>query len=238
MSEIVLNGEKRTDLGKGDSYRLRQNGKIPAVFYGKGHENIHISVNPRELEKAVSTKRGMNALMQLKIDGKEFHVLLRDYQAHPIKRNFTHADFVFVDLTKKIHVSVPVHLTGRPEGVKEGGILEQITRELDVLCLPNKIPDEILVDVTPLKVGQNLHLHDIKLPEGVEPRGKQDVTLAAVMAPKEEEVVAPVAGAPLAEPEVLTAKKDDAAAGAEAGKDAKAGAKPAAAKPAAKGDKK
>lgn len=240
MEQAVIEGTLRQVVGKGDSHRLRREKQIPAVFYGKGQENVHLSVNPRDLEKAISGDLGMNTLLKLKLtDGKAFDVMLRDYQANAIKRNFTHADFILIDLKKKIHIKVPMHLEGRPEGLKEGGILEHITREIDVLCFPTKIPREIIADVTALKIGQNLHLNDVKFPEGVEPREKINITIAAVSKPREE--VVEVAAATMVEPEVLTAKKEDATAAAAGGdkkegaakgkegaaKDAKPAAKPA-----------
>ena len=185
MQQFELQAQVRK-AGKGGSHALRREGKIPAVFYGKGQENLDLSVNPRELERAISSEMGMNTIIKLKVAEKgEYPVLLRDYQAHLIKRNFTHADFQYLDLSKKIHLSVRIHLTGRAAGVKEGGILEQVARELHVSCLPTSIPKEISVDISELKVNQNLHLSDIKLPAGVESDEKTDVTIAAVIMPKD-----------------------------------------------------
>lgn len=215
MQEVELKAELREGFGKGPSYRLRQKGFIPAVYYGHGETNLHLSVDERDLLKAVSGVRGINQLMKLTINGKgSFNVLLKAFQAHPIKRNFTHADFIHVDLNQKIHVKVPIKIVGKAAGIKEGGILEHMTRELDVFCFPNKIPNSIDVDVSELAIGQNLHLNDIKLPDGVDPTNKLNVVIAAVIVQKEEEIVAaPVA---LAEPEVLTAKKvEGEGAGAE-----------------------
>ncbi len=206
MQQIELNAELRVKSGKGEAHRLRREKRIPAVYYGKGEDNILLSVDPHLLEKAVSGKGGMNALIKLKVNQKgDYNVLLRDYQAHPISRKFLHVDFVHVDLSKKIRVSIPVHLVGTAVGIKEGGILQHVTRELEVLCLPSGIPQAITADVSQLKVGQNLHLHEIKLPEGVEAVGGTDVTIAAVIAPKEEELTPGV----IAEPEVLTARKEE-----------------------------
>ena len=224
MEQIALDAEIRTKSGKGFSHQLRRQGKIPAILYGKGVENMTLSVKLMELEKAVSTQAGMNAVIHLKVEGQgAFDVLLKDYQADAIKRYFIHADFLKIDLTKKIQVAVPVHLTGRPEGVKEGGILEQVTRQLQMLCLPLKIPQQIDVDVTSLKIGQNLHLSDVKLPHGVESAETENITIAIVAAPKEEEVLTPGV---MTEPEVLTAKKEDLDAGAASaeGKAAASGA--------------
>ncbi|MBI2339441.1 MAG: 50S ribosomal protein L25 [Deltaproteobacteria bacterium] len=212
MERITLNVETRTKTGKGISHSLRRQGKIPAVLYGKGIDNLKLSVALLELEKALSTQAGMNAVLQLNVEGKgAFDVLMKDYQADAVKRKFTHADFLKVDLSKKITVAVPVHLTGKPEGLKEGGILEQVTRELKVLCFPLNIPGQIEVDVSALKIGQNLHLKDVTLPSGVESAEADDVTIALVSLPKEEEVLTPGV---MTEPEVLTAKKEEGEEGA------------------------
>ncbi len=226
MSEAIIEASVRTTSGKGDSGRLRVKGRIPAVFYGPGQTNLHLSIPTLSLEKAVAGPLGMNTLIELKIDNGASHkVLLKDYQADPIKRFFKHADFIHVDANKKIRINIPVHLVGKPVGIKEGGILEQITRELEVLCLPSKILQKIDIDISELKIGDNLHLHDVKFPEGVEPLTKTDVTIAAIIKPRDEVVETPAEGTS-AEPEVLTAKKDDAAAAgaagaADKGKDAK-----------------
>lgn len=215
MDQFELKADVREKCGTGNAHALRKKGKIPAVFYGKGQENLHLSVSPADLEKAVAGEKGMNTLIKLAVVGKgDFNVLIRDYQAHPIRRHFLHADFIAVDLTKKVEISIPIHLTGRPVGVKDGGILEQVTRELAVFCLPVNIPKQIDVDVTPLKIGQNLHLDQITLPMGVEPKEKINVTIAAVIALKEEEVLTP---GTMTEPEVLTAKKEEGAEGEAAG---------------------
>ncbi len=222
MQVFELSASVRTLKGKGPAFRTRQAKMIPAIYYGKGKENIMISVDPKSLEKAISGDAGMNTMINLKVEGKgDFNVLLKDYQAHALTRVFTHADFMYIDLTKKITVSIPVHLTGIPQGVKDGGVLQQATREIEVLCLPTNIPKEITADVSELKVGQNLHMHDLKLPEGVEVDSELDVTIASVLATREE-VVDATPGV-MAEPEVLTAK-------AVAGEAAPAGDKKADAK--------
>lgn len=211
MQIFEMSATLRQEKGKNAAYRLRQEGKIPAVYYGKGEKNLMLTVDPRMLEKAVTGESGMNTLIKLKVEGNgDFNVLLKDYQANAITRYFTHADFIHVDLSKKMVVSIPVHLTGSAQGVKDGGVLQHVTRELEVLCLPTHIPKEIIVDVTNLKVGQNIHLHDVKLPEGSEVVGETDITIAAVLATREEAAAEPTA---MVEPEVLTAKKTDDAAG-------------------------
>lgn len=187
MSQNVLEAELRTKLGKGPAHRLRVAGKIPGVYYG-GEKNLHVAVDPNALEKVVSGEMGSNVMITLKVDGGEHTVLLKDHQAHAINRKFTHVDFIKVDPNKKIHVQVPVHLTGKCIGVKEGGILDQTIRELDLICLPGSIPKEVIVDITNLKKGESIHLADVKLPAGTEHSIKADVVIAAVVLPREEKV--------------------------------------------------
>lgn len=225
MEQFELQASLRQKIGKGASHQLRAAGNIPAVYYGKGEQNLHIAINPIDLERAVASEAGMNVLIKLKIAGSGDHnALIKAYQAHPIKRNFTHADFVHLDLQKPIQIKVPIQLVGRPEGLKEGGILEHVTRELEIRCLPTQIPKNIHLNVEHLKLNQNLHLSDIQFATGVEPVTKINLTIASVMQPREV-VETP---AVMTEPEVLTAKagEEGKVAGAEAGKEEKAGDKP------------
>lgn len=208
MQHIQLSVSIREQRKKGGARKTRAAGKVPGIIYGKGYENILIEADPKEVEKVFSGTAGTNALLQLQIGGKDSLVaMLKDYQADILTRKFTHLDFVKLDLTKKIRVEVPIHFVGKAEGVKEGGIMEVIRRELPVICLPTAIPKDIEVDVSALKVGDSIHINDLKLKEGVEVPHDVNFVLVAVVAPQAEEVAAaPAEGAP-AEPEVLTAKK-------------------------------
>lgn len=200
MERLELHAQNRENTGKGVARKLRAQGKIPGVLYGKDHPPLSLSLNVHDLEKAVHQAGGMNSLLDLVIDQKEkMPVMVRDYQADNIRRNFLHVDFVRVDLTKKIRVEVPLELVGSAPGVKEGGILEHIQRELEVICLPTSIPESIEVDISGLNLGESLHVHDIKLPAGVEVVGTADLTIAAVVAPREDKPAAAAEGAEAAE---------------------------------------
>jgi large subunit ribosomal protein L25 len=209
MERVQLSVDLREAQGKGGARKARARGLIPGVIYGKGMKNINVLVHPKEFSKALSGTSGMNTLLEMEVPqhGK-ITAMLKDYQADSILRKFTHVDFVTIDLTKKLKVEVPLVVIGKAEGVKEGGILELIRRELTVICLPTNIPKGIDVDVSALKIGQSIHIDDLKLPTDIEVPHDQNFTIASVVAPKAEEVVtaAPVEGAPT-EPEVLTAKK-------------------------------
>ncbi len=210
MDRIQLNVNLRETKGKGGARKVRARGAVPGVIYGKGYKNINVEVNPKEMLVAISGASGMNTLLDIHVPKKGVvTALLKDYQADVISRDLTHLDFVKIDLAQKLSVAVPIRYVGKSEGVKEGGILEAIRRELEVECLPTAIPEFIEVDVSHLKVGQSMHIHEVKLPDGVIlTHPDENFTLVSVVAPKEEEVVvaAPAEGAP-AEPEVLTAKK-------------------------------
>ncbi len=206
MDIIQLSVDVRNQQGKGAARKIRARGKIPGILYGKNSENILLEVDPKAIQSAISGTSGMNTVLEMNVPEKgKITVMLKDYQADNIRRQFTHLDFVRVDLTKKIHIDVPVEFVGKAEGVKEGGILEIIRRDLPVVCLPTAIPKSIEVDVSALKVGASIHVDDIKLPAGIEVPHEENFTVVSVVMPKEEEV-APVAAAPT-EPEVLTAKK-------------------------------
>ncbi len=225
METTELTVHLREGAGKGGARKVRAQGKIPGIIYGKGTQNILVSVDLKDMNLALSRKSGMNTLLEMSVPkhGK-ITAMLKDYQADNLTRSFTHLDFVTVDLQQKIRVEIPIQVVGKSEGVKEGGVLELIRRELEVICLPTRIPQNIEVDVSALKIGQSIHRNELKLPEGVEIISDQNFTVVSVVAPKEEEVVvaAPVEGAPT-EPEVITAKKP---VEGEAAPDKKAEGKP------------
>jgi large subunit ribosomal protein L25 len=208
LEQIQLSVNLREGHGKGVARKIRARGAIPGILYGKGQENLLIEVDAKEIEKVFLGSARLNTVLEVNVPkhGK-ITAMLKDYQADMITRKLTHLDFIKVDLQKKVRVEVPIQTVGKPEGVKEGGILEVIRRELTVVCLPTAIPKNIEVDVSFLKIGQSIHIDDIKLPAGIEVPHDVNFTLVSVVAPKAEEVVAtPVEGAPT-EPEVLTAKK-------------------------------
>lgn len=210
MERLQIKAKLREERGKGAARKARAAGKIPGIIYGVGQEPLPLTVNHHDFDTALKGVESTNMVIDLEIEGKEtVTVMLRDYQVDILRRNFTHLDFLKIDLTKKIKVEVPVHLVGSPPGVKEGGILEHVRRHLEVRCLPNAIPNSIDVDVSHLNIGDTVHIHDVKLPEGVEVVASTDVTLAAVVEPAAEKVEEPTEEG-LKEPEVLTEKKAEA----------------------------
>ena len=190
MGDASLAVELRSETGKGIARRLRHQGRIPAVLYGRGNAAVSLSVGGSVLDRLLKTSHaGLNTLIDLEgiseVVGKV--VLVKALQRHPVTGTLTHADFFEIDTSAKIHVSVPIRLKGNAVGVKAGGILEHSMREIDLLCLPTSIPDALDLDVTDLELSAALHVSDLTLPEGVETSVDQQLPVAHVALPKVEE---------------------------------------------------
>jgi large subunit ribosomal protein L25 len=233
MADIVVAAENRTETGKNVNRRLRTRGLIPGVLYGAKREAVPLAVSPKEITTILRSKTGENTLFDLEIGGSRRKVILKEFQVNPIKGNLLHADFYEVALDKPIEVMVHIEVTGIPVGVKvEGGLLDHVTREVEVSCLPADIPEKITVDVSDLGMGKAVRVSDLKVPDKVTMLSEPDLVVVHVVAPRAEEEVAAAAAAPV---------EGEAAAGAEPevikkGKPAEEGAEAKAAAPAA-GDK-
>jgi large subunit ribosomal protein L25 len=170
MERVKLIASRRKKTGKGDARRLRRMGLIPAILYGGG-ENIPLQLNAKELSGVFS--KGENVIVNLSIEEDkgekvERTVILKDKQIHPIERNWIHVDFYEISLEEKLETKVPVTICGVSRGIEEGGILEHITREITVRCLPTKIPEHIEVDISKLGIGDTLSIEDLKVDEDIE----------------------------------------------------------------------
>lgn len=236
----TLSATARTQQGKGPARQLRLKGLIPAVCYGPHDKPVHFAVDPDALKKAIATPHKFNTVIQLAIEGGQPRtVLFKSYEKDPVDGHILHADFLDVRMDADVTVQVPVVLTGKAAGVTEGGILQQVTRTLPVVCRPAQIPEKIEVDVSALKIAESLHLSEVKAPAGVRFKLKE-ATIAVVAIPEKEEVVVkPVAvagaeGAPAAGAEGAAAPAGGAAPAAGAAAPA-AGGKGGAAAPAAGG---
>jgi len=212
MAVIQLSGKRREVIGKGGARKARAAGQIPGVIYGHGETPMAVSIDGREFSTAMRSHKGGNAIVNLKVDGGEFTALVRDAQIDPLSRAIVHLDFQHISLTETIEVEVPVHAVGVAVGVKDGGgILELITRQLEVRCLPTAIPAAIDIDVTALGIGGSIHVSDIRA-EGYTILTDPATTVLTVVAPTVEEAPVPaegevaVAAAAPAEPEVVGAK--------------------------------
>jgi large subunit ribosomal protein L25 len=232
VDKSTLEAKSRDGAGKGAARKLRGQGLVPAVVYGKHLQApVHVALEPKSIRQSINTPHKHNTLITMKVGDASHQVLLKDYQQDPVTREILHADFIAVKADEKVKVNVPLVLVGKAVGTADGGLLTQTRRELEVWALPSAIPERIEADVTPLKIAQALHINDIKLPEGVSVKSNVNYTLAVVSAPERED--AGVAAAAAASAATAPAAAAAPAAGAKAGEakagDAKAGeAKPAA----------
>ena len=223
MPEIVVEARPRADFGKNVNRRLRAQGLIPGVLYGARKQAVPVAVSPKEIGSILRSASGENTLFDLQLDGSRRKVILKEFQVEPIKGRLLHADFYEVALDQTLEVTVHIELSGVPTGVKvEGGVLDFVTRELEVECLPTEIPEKIVVDVSELALGKHVRVSDIKVPDRVKVLTEPDVVIAHVVAPRAEEVVAapeaaaaPAEGEAAAEPEVIKKGKTTAEGEAE-----------------------
>ncbi|MFN3480700.1 MAG: 50S ribosomal protein L25 [Thermodesulfovibrionales bacterium] len=215
MEKITLKAEKRDKAGKGVARSLRREGMIPSVLYRAGH-SFPIKMNRKELASFISSTAGEQVMVNLEFpDGEKRLALLKDYQVDPIKGELLHSDFFEVLLTEKVRVTVAVSTTGEPVGVKrDGGILQHGVREIEIECLPDKIPGHITVDVSGLELGKSLHVSDLVLGEGIKVLTDPDEVIATVTAVVEEEAVP--AAPEVAEPEVIKKGKKEEETGEKA----------------------
>lgn len=213
MSDVSIEVEQREAQGKNVNRRLRAKGRIPAVVYGAGRDSVTIEVEQHKLEQLLR-EEGENAvfLLQLGGTGKSRHAMIKELQRNSVTGQLLHVDFLRVLMDQKIHISVAIEPKGVPVGVKtEGGILDFVTREIDVECLPGNIPGSIEIDVTKLQIGDHIEVKDLEMPEGVELFHDVDTDRVVLnIAAPQEELPAEEEGegdelleAETAEPEVL-----------------------------------
>jgi large subunit ribosomal protein L25 len=226
MAEIVVNAKGRDDRGKNAARRLRRQGLVPGIVYGGKGGNIAVAVDPKALQKVLRSEAGRNTILKLDIAGAgATNAILKDLQVDPIKENLLHADFYRIAMDVAIRVTVPINIRGEARGVKvDGGILELITREIEVECLPGDIPERIDVDVSELGLNGALRVSDLPANAKVKILESADQVVVHVVSVKEEEAPAPgaavavegeAAAAP-AEPEVMKkGKKEEEAPPAE-----------------------
>jgi large subunit ribosomal protein L25 len=184
MEEIRLTAEKRDGAGKGGARKLRAKGFIPAVLYGPEIDPASVSVNTREITTLLRKTSAANKLIDLSIDGEDNDrkVIIRELQRDPVTGIFKHLDLYQVSMTKKLNITVRVNLTGTPAGVKLGGILQHIVRDMEIACLPLDIPDKIEIDVSELEIGDSIHVSDISF-DKVDIMIAQQRTIATVVPP-------------------------------------------------------
>ena len=215
MEHLILETEIRERTGTGFARKLRREGCVPAVLYGLKQETLHLQVKEKDFE-LVLRSGGENAVIDLKVTGSgdSTFAVIKDRQFDPVWGKLLHIDFYRVSMTEKLSAEVPVVTVGESAGEKAGGTVEHILREVTVECLPDRIPENIEVDVTALEIGNSIHARDLSVQEGVEIITEPDRVVISVIAPRvvEEEVVAEEA----VEPELVGEKKE---AGEEAGEE-------------------
>ena len=216
-----LEVKRRDGRGKNESRRLRVAGRIPAVVYGarkdgQAPEGVPVAVDPKEVLRILHSESGANTLITLKLDGGESRVMVKEYQLDPVTHQLLHADFYQLAMDRAITVTVPILIIGEPKGAKlQGGMLDFVTREVQVQCLPTDIPEHIDIDVSELMLHQAVRLRDLPENPKWKPLNDPDTMLVHVVLPKAEEVAATpetaaaAATATPVEPEVMKKGKKD-----------------------------
>jgi large subunit ribosomal protein L25 len=193
LNNIELKAETRTTTGNNPARALRRAGRTPAILYGPEAEPVMLSIDTDELEHIIKLGNVGRSIFNLAVDGgkKSRAAMIKELQTHPVSQDILHIDFYEVNMDRKVKVMVPVVTTGKSVGVEMGGMLQIIRRELEVLCLPNAIPQEITIDITDLDVGNSVHVEDINLEGDVEIPHEVDFTVLTILSPKkaEEEAV-------------------------------------------------
>jgi len=190
MERPVLSADIREGVGKEKAKKLRAKGLIPAIFYSPKSQSIPLVIDSKEFLKTLQTEAGENVLIDLNIrKGEQADrkvVMVKEIQIDPLQGTTLHTDFYEVAMDEMVIVEVPIHLVGKPEGIKMGGILEQIRRAIEIQCLPGDIPKGIDVDVSSLKIGDSIHIQDIQV-EKVKILFDTNFTIATVVPPVVEE---------------------------------------------------
>lgn len=188
MAHVALSAQQRTQFGNGPTRRLRREGLVPGIIYQPGGPSLPLAVGGRELRRALN-EGGRTGVIDLKIDGDASRpVLLKDWQLDPVRGEVTHVDFQEVDLTQEVQTSVALTLVGTAMGVREGGVLDQTLREVEVSALPDSLPDHIELDVSALEVGAAVTVADLAAPAGVTIVSDPETVIASVVAPSNVEV--------------------------------------------------
>jgi large subunit ribosomal protein L25 len=220
--EARLEAVKRDTRGKNEARRLRVEGRIPAVVYGtrkdaKLPEGVPVAVDPKEVLRILHSESGANTLITLKLDGSESRVMVKEYQLDPVSHKLLHADFYQLAMDRAITVTVPFLIKGEPKGVKlQGGVLDFVTREIEVQCLPTDIPEHIDIDVSELMLHQSVRVKELPQDPKWKPLNDPETMIVHVVMPKVEEAPAAAEGEAVvaapgggAEPEVIKKGKTE-----------------------------
>jgi large subunit ribosomal protein L25 len=227
MKSVALKAFPRSQVQRAEVKKLRASGRVPATIYGRQAKPQNLEINAKEISDLIHHSVSENLLVDLSVENdarSKRLALVQEIQHHPLDGKVLHVDFHEISEDEKVTVQVPVETTGEAVGVKTGGgVLEHVLFKLKVRCLPKDLPEQIVVDVTNLEIGQSIHLGNVKTPEGVEILGDKHITVVAVAAPRaEEEVVAAEAAPAAGDVEMTKEKKEE---GEEGAAPAKAGEK-------------
>ena len=182
MSQTKLVATTGRTTGTASSRRLRAEGQIPAVLYGRGMSPVSVTVDRRDLRLALSGPAGSNTVLDLQVDGKSYPAVIKEMQRHPIRRTVNHIDFFQVNMNEEITVSVGIRLEGEAKAVQaEGGLVDPAVDSVEVLTTPNNMPNEFVVDITDLKPGDVIRLADLPLPAGVTLTGDPEMPIVTVL---------------------------------------------------------
>ena len=184
MPDITLTSEPRVEHGSRPAGRVRRTGNVPAIVYGLGADPVSITVPARELQHILQGESGANTLINLSVAGDDVLTLARQIQRHPTRGELLHVDFVRISRDIAVSAEIPLHLVGEPTGVKDGGLLEQLVFTITVEAMPGNIPVAVELDVEALAIGDQRHMSDIELPEGVTTAVDADTVLVLVAAPR------------------------------------------------------
>lgn len=219
MKSVALKAFPRSQVQRAEVKKLRASGRVPATIYGRQAKPQNLEIGAKEISDLIHHSASENLLVDLSVENdarSKRLALVQEIQHHPIDGKILHVDFHEVAENEKVTVQVPVETTGEAVGVKTGGgVLEHVLFKLKVRCLPKDLPEQIIVDVTSLEIGQSIHLGNVKTPEGVEILGDKHITVVAVAAPRaEEEVVTPEAAKAAGDVEMTKEKKEESVEGA------------------------
>ncbi len=184
----TLHAEVRDTKGSSEARRVRRKGLVPAVCYGHGIDNVNIAIDPQEFDKLMEQPSELNTVFEVQLDDGETleHLMLRDYQVDPVSRFLTHADLVAIDPSQPIRVRIPIETRGEAEGVKVGGRLQFIRRDVEVFAPPTDIPQSVSVDVSHLEPDDAIMANELEYPDNVEPAHKIDYAVIRIQMPREE----------------------------------------------------
>src|SRR5919108_2834139 len=188
---VTLTATAREKTGKGAARQARFQKQVPAVIYGHGRPTQPLMVDALALEKALTGIEPERTLIELPVEGKKARTLIREIQRHPLRPDIIHVDFYEIQAHEKVTLNVPVHLVGTPDGVRNaGGVLDQVTREVEIEVLPEHIPDRVELDVSALMIGNSRHVRDLVIPHA-KILTQDELTICTVVPPRAEEVAAP-----------------------------------------------